>query len=151
MQRESITGMRASKTTTGNMIYEARKLGLVMQAPLRDDKWLKLEDLGGQGDNPRLPSLGRCLGIRCNIWARTGRGRDIIYQLLGGGSHNIKSRGRGVHSSSRGSSEPRQRLVRLAAAPLFYDGKDLRPTPQTLTEPHDLVRWTFIKRSNVLI
>ena len=55
-----------------------------MQAPFRADRWWK--DLGGQGDDP---SQGRCLGIRCNIWARAQRRRDITHKLLGDGSHNI--------------------------------------------------------------
>ena len=55
-----------------------------MKAPLRADRWWR--DLGGQGDDP---SRGRCLGIRCNIWARAQLRRDINHRLLGGGSHNI--------------------------------------------------------------
>ena len=31
---------------------------------------------------------GRCLGIRCNIWARAQRRREITHNLRGGGSHN---------------------------------------------------------------
>ena len=64
--------------------YETRELGRAVEAPLRADRWWK--DLGGQGDDP---DRGRCLGIRCNIWARAQRRREITHQLLGGGSHNI--------------------------------------------------------------
>jgi hypothetical protein len=32
---------------------------------------------------------GRCLGIRCNIWVRARRRRDIIHQLRGGGAHSL--------------------------------------------------------------
>ena len=40
----------------------------------------------GQGDNQ---DKGRCLGIRCNIWARAQRRREITHHLRGGGDHNI--------------------------------------------------------------
>jgi hypothetical protein len=53
------------------------------QTSLRADRWWA--DLG-QGDDP---DKGRCLGIRCNIWARAMRRREIIHNLRGGGDHNI--------------------------------------------------------------
>ena len=40
----------------------------------------------GQGEDP---DKGRCLGIRCNIWARAQRRREITHHLRGGGDHNI--------------------------------------------------------------
>ena len=44
--------------------YETRELILIMQAPLRADRWWK--DLGVKCDHP---SQGLCLSISCNIWA----------------------------------------------------------------------------------
>jgi len=33
--------------------------------------------------------VGRCLGIRCNIWDRAMRRREITHKLRGGGNNNI--------------------------------------------------------------
>ena len=44
--------------------------------------WVELEPDEAQ-------DKGRCLGIRCNIWARALRRREITHHLRGGGSHNI--------------------------------------------------------------
>ena len=52
--------------------YQTRELGLIKQAPLRADRWWK--DLDWQGDDP---SLGSCLCIRCNVWARAQRRREF--------------------------------------------------------------------------
>ena len=41
------------------------------------------------GEQAEDPDQGRCLGIRCNIWARAQRRREITHHLRGGGSHNI--------------------------------------------------------------
>lgn len=50
---------------------------------LRADRWwVELEPDEAQ-------DKGRCLGIRCNIWARALRRREITHHLRGGGSHNI--------------------------------------------------------------
>jgi hypothetical protein len=53
------------------------------QTSMRADRWWA--DLG-QGDDP---DKGRCLGIRCNIWARAMRRREIIHNLRGGWTNNI--------------------------------------------------------------
>jgi len=55
-----------------------------MEVPLRADRWWS--DMGEQAENP---DQGSCLGIRCNIWARAQRRREITHHLRGGGSHNI--------------------------------------------------------------
>ena len=55
------------------------------QIPLRADRWWT--ELGAEGGED--PDHGRCLGIRCNIWARAQRRRDITHHLRGGGTHNI--------------------------------------------------------------
>ena len=55
------------------------------QIPLRADRcWT---DLGAEGGED--PDHGRCLGIRCNIWARAQRRREITHHLRGGGTRNI--------------------------------------------------------------
>ena len=36
-----------------------------------------------------IADAGRCLGIRCNIWARSKRRSEITHALQGGGHHNI--------------------------------------------------------------
>ena len=64
--------------------HMTRELGSILEAFLPADGWRK--DLGGQGDDPEQ---GRCLGIRCNIWARAQRRREITHQLLRGGTRNI--------------------------------------------------------------
>ena len=53
--------------------------------PLRGDRWWS--DLGAEGEQD--PDQGRCLGIRCNIWARALRRREITHHLRGGGTRNI--------------------------------------------------------------
>ena len=63
--------------------HETRDADGVSQSPLRADRWWV--DLGQGGD----PDKGRCLGIRCNIWARAQRRREITHHLRGGGDHNI--------------------------------------------------------------
>ena len=55
-----------------------------MEVPLRADRWWS--DMGEQAEDP---DQGRCLGIRCNIWARAQRLREITHHLRGGGSHKI--------------------------------------------------------------
>jgi len=62
---------------------ETRDADGVSQSSLRADRWWV--DLGQGGD----PDKGRCLGIRCNIWARAQRRREITHHLRGGGDHNI--------------------------------------------------------------
>ena len=62
---------------------ETRDAGGVSQSSLRADRWWA--ELGEDGD----PDKGRCLGIRCNIWARALRRREITHCLRGGGKHNI--------------------------------------------------------------
>ena len=54
--------------------------GEAMEVPLRADRrWF---DISEQAKNP---DQGRCLGIRCNIWARARRWREITHHLRGGG------------------------------------------------------------------
>ena len=53
--------------------------------PLRADRWWS--DLGAEGGKD--PDQGRCLGIRCNIWARALRRREITHHLRGGGKHDL--------------------------------------------------------------
>ena len=55
----------------------------VSQSSLRADRWWV--DLGQDED----PDKGRCLGIRCNIWACAQRRREITHHLRGEGDHNI--------------------------------------------------------------
>ena len=55
------------------------------QTPLRADRWWS--DLGAEGGKD--PDQGRCLGIRCNIWSRAQRRREITHHLRGGGTRNI--------------------------------------------------------------
>jgi hypothetical protein len=55
------------------------------EIPLRADRWWS--DLGAEGGAD--PDQGRCLGIRCNIWARAQRRREITHHLRGGGTRNI--------------------------------------------------------------
>ena len=43
----------------------------------------------GHGPRGWEKDMGCCLGIRCNIWARAQRHREITHNLRGGGSHNI--------------------------------------------------------------
>ena len=52
--------------------------------PLRADRWWPTAGVLDQEDES-----GRCLGIRCNIWVRAKRRRDIIHQLRGGGAHSL--------------------------------------------------------------
>ena len=52
-------------------------------APLRPDRWWT--DLGKQAGEQ---DKGRCLGIRCNIWARAQRRREITHGLHSGGQDN---------------------------------------------------------------
>ena len=42
--------------------------------------------MGAEGGED--PDHGRCPGIRCNIWARAQRRREITHHLRGGGTHN---------------------------------------------------------------
>lgn len=63
--------------------HETRVAGDVVQSSLRADRWWV--DLGQGEDQDK----GRCLGIRCNIWARAQRRREITHHLRGGGNHNI--------------------------------------------------------------
>jgi hypothetical protein len=51
--------------------------------PLRADRWWT--DMGTEAGEQ---DKGRCLGIRCNIWARAQRRREITHQLRGGGENN---------------------------------------------------------------
>ena len=37
------------------------------------------------GEQAETPDQGPCLGIRCNIWARAKRRREITHHLRGGG------------------------------------------------------------------
>ena len=63
--------------------HQTRESGVEVMVPLRADRWWT--DLGqdaGEQDK------GRCLGIRCNIWARAQRRREITHYLRGGGSNN---------------------------------------------------------------
>ena len=62
-----------------------RNTGQSEQTPLRADRWWT--DLGAEGGQD--PDQGRCLGIRCNIWARAQRRREITHHLRGGGTRNI--------------------------------------------------------------
>ncbi len=55
------------------------------QIPLRADRWWS--DLGDEGGGDQ--DTGRCLGIRCNIWARAQRRREITHHLRGGGTRNL--------------------------------------------------------------
>lgn len=52
--------------------------------PLRADRWWTTAGVLDQEHES-----GRCLGIRCNIWVRARRRRDIIHQLRGGGAHSL--------------------------------------------------------------
>ena len=47
--------------------------------PLRADRWWS--DLGAEGEQDP--------GIRCNIWARALRRREITHHLRGGGKHDL--------------------------------------------------------------
>ena len=50
--------------------------------PLRADRWWSVPGM--------LEEDGcRCMGIRCNIWARARKRMDITYKLRGGGNDNI--------------------------------------------------------------
>ena len=61
--------------------FESRHTGHIVTYPLRADRWWPEEGaLGGEPDDS-----GRCLGIRCNIWARALRRREITHNLRGGG------------------------------------------------------------------
>ena len=53
------------------------------EVPLRADRWWT--DMGTEAGEQ---DKGRCLGIRCNIWARAQRRREITHQLRGGGQDN---------------------------------------------------------------
>ena len=55
----------------------------MVEVPLRADRWWT--DLGEEAGEQ---DQGRCLGIRCNIWARAQRRREITHHLRGGGSNN---------------------------------------------------------------
>jgi hypothetical protein len=62
---------------------ETRDAQGVSQSSLRADRWwVDLEQ-----DN--RPDGGRCLGIRCNIWARALRQREITHRLRGGSTNNV--------------------------------------------------------------
>ena len=63
---------------------ESRRDGHVVTYPLRADRWWSGPGALDEGDLD-----GRCLGIRCNIWARARRRREIIHHLRGGGNNNI--------------------------------------------------------------
>ena len=52
--------------------------------PLRADRWWRKAGALDEGED-----VGRCLGIRCNIWARAMRRREITHNLRGGGKENI--------------------------------------------------------------
>jgi len=52
--------------------------------PLRADRWWRKAGALDEGED-----VGRCLGIRCNIWARAMRRREITHNLRGGGNHNL--------------------------------------------------------------
>ena len=55
-----------------------------MKYPLRADRWWDKEGALDEGED-----VGRCLGIRRNIWARAQRRREITHKLRGGGNNNI--------------------------------------------------------------
>ena len=63
--------------------HETRDDDAVSQSSLRADRWRV--DLGQCDDLDK----GRCLGIRCNIWARALLRREITQNLRGGGNNNI--------------------------------------------------------------
>ena len=50
--------------------------------PLQADRWLSYP---GQMEDQK--DSGRCLGIRCNIWARAQRRREITHDFRGGGKN----------------------------------------------------------------
>jgi len=52
--------------------------------PLRADRWWSKAGALDEGED-----VGRCLGIRCNIWARAMRRREITHNLRGGGKENV--------------------------------------------------------------
>ena len=54
--------------------------GNTVTYPLRADRWWAKEGALDEGED-----VGRCLGIRCNIWARAQRRREITHKLRGGG------------------------------------------------------------------
>ena len=53
--------------------------------PLRADRWWTTPGCPGVLDEDD----GRCLGIRCNIWARARRRSEITHKLWGGSNHQI--------------------------------------------------------------
>ena len=63
--------------------HQSRASGVLEIVPLRADRWWA--DMGPEAGEQ---DTGRCLGIRCNIWARAQRRREITHNLRGGGSHN---------------------------------------------------------------
>ena len=63
--------------------HQSRQSGVMEEVPLRADRWwAEMGPEAGEQDT------GRCLGIRCNIWARAQRRREITHNLRGGGSNN---------------------------------------------------------------
>jgi hypothetical protein len=64
---------------------EHREAGGVSQSSLRADRLWTEKGLGKVKDTGK----GRCLGIRCNIWACAMQRREIIHYHRGGGSHSI--------------------------------------------------------------
>ena len=67
-----------------NWQHVTHESGEAIEKPLRADRWWL--NTGEQTENPEQ---GRCLGIRCNIWARAKRRREMTHNLRGGGKNNI--------------------------------------------------------------
>ena len=62
--------------------HTTRRSGHAVTYPLRADRWwINPGALDQQGDDAE-----RCLGIRCNIWARSKHRSEITLALQGGGA-----------------------------------------------------------------
>jgi len=84
-------GVLAARVDDGDAGYEhddwqveSGPRGHTVTYPLRADRWWNKEGALDEGSD-----VSRCLGIRCNIWARAQRRREITHKLRGGGDRNI--------------------------------------------------------------
>jgi hypothetical protein len=78
-----MTAMKVLKRMTGSVTRKNLEKSLCERTV--GDRWWS--DLGAEGRAD--PDQGRCLEIRCNIWARAQRRREITHHLRGGGTRNI--------------------------------------------------------------
>ena len=85
-------GVLAARIDDGDAGYEhddwqveSGSRGNTVTYPFQEDRRWDKEgalDVGADDD-------GRCLGIRCNIWARTQRRRELTHKLRGGGTTTL--------------------------------------------------------------